>query len=180
MKDVAKDGIDVLISNAGIAQTITPAIDTEQEVYEHHYRTNSLGPIFLTKALYPYLKLKETKHLIYVSSIAGSIGGFVEFTTSAYGQSKDALNYSVKEISFELGAEGFTAVAIPPGMIATDMGKGIEYLKEIKSEIAEMFKDVTLLSPEEGAKALLQDVILKVNKESNGKFIDYEGKELSF
>lgn len=180
LKDVAKDGIDVLISNAGIAQSIAPAIECEQEVYEHHYRTNTLGPIFLTKALYPYLKLKETKHLIYVSSVVGSIGGFVEFTTSAYGQSKAALNYSVKEISFELGTEGFTAVSIHPGVVATDMGKGIEYLKEVKPEVAELFKDVPILAPEESAKALLQNVVFKLNKESNGKFIDYEGKELTF
>ncbi|CAM9010983.1 unnamed protein product [Wickerhamomyces anomalus] len=181
LKDVAKDGIDVLISNAGIAQSFETAINTDQETYEKHYRTNVLGPIFLTKAVYPYLKLKETRHLVYISSLAGSIGAQIPFTTSAYGQSKAALNYSIKEISFELGPENFVAVALHPGMVKTDMGKaGIEWFSKNSPEVMEAFKQIPILSPEESAKAQLENVILKLNTDLNGKFLDYEGKEQIF
>lgn len=181
LEDVAKDGIDVLIANAGISQSVLPAIDTAEEVYLRHYRTNVLGPIFLTKALYPYLKLKETKHLTYVSSLAGSIGGFIPFTSSAYGQSKAALNYSIKEISFELGAEGFTAVAMQPGLVDTDMSRaGLKALKEVNPDIVEILKDYPNIPAEESAKSQLENIIFKLNKDMNGKFFDYHGVEQVF
>ena len=181
LKKIAKNGIDVLISNAGIAQSFETAINTDQETYEKHYRTNVLGSIFLTKAVYPYLKLKETRHLIYISSIAGSIGAQIPFTSSAYGQSKAALNYSVEEISFELGPENFIAVALHPGMVETDMGKvGIEWFLNNTPEVSEAFKHVPILSPENSTKLLLENVISKLNKDMNGQFLDYEGKEVVY
>ncbi len=42
------------------------------------------------------------------------------------------------------------------------------------------FKQIPVLSPEESAKAQLENVILKLNKDLNGKFLDYEGNEQIF
>ncbi len=182
LKPIAKDGIDVMISNAGIAQTAAFAPETKRETYEIHYRTNALGPIFLTKALYPFLKQKETRHLVYISSDAGSIGAQHPVTTSAYGQSKAALNYSVKEISFELGAEGFVAVALHPGAVVTDMGhEAIAAFQEYQPALLEQFKAIIKqYQPEESVKFLLDNVILKLDKEKNGKFFNLLGEELVY
>ena len=181
VKSVAKDGIDVMISNAGIAESLALAIDTSQQVYEKHYRINTLGPIFLTKVLYPYLKQRETRHLIYISSIAASIGAQLPFTTNAYGQSKAALNYSVKEISFELGSENFVAIALHPGQVNSDMGKAsVVAATEFNPATMELFKDIKLLEPEESVKLQLENVILKLGREQNGKFLDFRGQELVF
>ncbi|CAM9021555.1 unnamed protein product [Wickerhamomyces anomalus] len=181
LKSAAKDGIDVMISNAGIAESLAFAIDTSQQVYEKHYRINTLGPIFLTKVLYPYLKQRETRHLIYISSIAASIGAQLPFTTNAYGQSKAALNYSVKEISFELGPENFVAIALHPGQVNSDMGKAaVAAATEFNPATMELFKDIKPLEPEESVKLQLENVILKLGKEQNGKFFDFLGEELVY
>lgn len=181
LKTIAKDGIDILISNAGIAKSFYPAIETERSVYEDHYRTNVLGPIYLTKALYPYLKLKDTKQLVYISSLSGSIGGMIPLSSSAYGQSKAALNYTVKELSLELGPEGFVAISVHPGMVSTDMGKeNTAKFLELNPQILEAFKGAKVYSPEESVETQLEKIIFKLSKDDNGKFFDVEGGELPF
>lgn len=106
LQGISKDGIDVLIQNAAISKSVYKALDAPEDVYIEHYRINVLSPILLTKALYKYLKLKDTRQLIYISSLAGSITAAFEMSSSAYGQSKAALNYTVKELSWELSSEG--------------------------------------------------------------------------
>lgn len=181
IKDIAKDGIDVLVSNAGIAQSTKPLLNTATDVYDNHWRTNTLGPISLTRVLYKYLKLKETKHLVYISSLAGSITGFIPFSTSAYGQSKAALNYFVKELSFELENEGFVVVSAHPGVVETDMFKDAFEIAKVESpEILEAIKDFPRLSPAESAKQLLENITFKLTKDNNGKFFNYDGQELPY
>lgn len=181
LKDIAKDGIDVLFSNAGISRSTKPAIKTDIEVYESHLKTNTLGPIFLTRALYKYFKLKDTKHLIYISSIAGSISSQINISTSAYGLSKAALNYFTKELSLELESEGFVSVAAHPGTVETDMLKnGLAIAEKESPEIADLVKAFPKLTPEESARHLIDDVALKLTKDHNGKFLNYDGQELPY
>ncbi|CCH44629.1 3-oxoacyl-[acyl-carrier-protein] reductase [Wickerhamomyces ciferrii] len=180
LKNIAANGIDVLISNAGIAQSFQPLLETPKERLVNHFNVNAVGPILLVKALYKYLQKSQTKHIAFISSLAGSINDFVPFSTSAYGQSKAALNYAIKEFSFELESEGFTVVALHPGVVSTDMNiNAFQYFKENKPEVLELMKDYESLTPEESAKRLLK-TITTLSKESNGKFFDENGKEVSY
>lgn len=178
LESIAKNGIDVLFSNAAIGKSVKPALETDVEVYETHWRTNTLGPIFLTRALYKYLKLKDTRHLIYISSLAGSITGYVPLSTSAYGQSKAGLNFFVKELAFELENEGFITVSAHPGVVETDMFK--EGIALANPELVEVLKDYPTLTPAESAKQLIENVALKLTKDHNSKFLNYDGAELPY
>ncbi|CCH40888.1 3-oxoacyl-[acyl-carrier-protein] reductase [Wickerhamomyces ciferrii] len=180
LKNIASNGIDVLISNAGIQHSYKPLLETPKERFINHFNVNAVGPILLVKALYKYLQKSQTKHIAFVSSSAGSINDYIPFSTSAYGQSKAALNYAVKEFSFELESEGFTVISLNPGAVSTDMfNTAISYFEENQPNVLEVLKNFETLTPEESAKQQLK-TITNLSKEQNGKFYDYDGKELSY
>ncbi|CAK7913024.1 benzil reductase ((S)-benzoin forming) Irc24p [[Candida] anglica] len=171
LQKVAPEGIDIFISNAGIADAYYAVKDAPRSVWLKHHQTNVLGPIFVYQVVRPYLLKKSTRQIVFVSSIAGSVGGFIPFSTSAYGQSKAALNMTVKQISFEDAADGFTVIAIHPGMVSTDMGQyGITKFPEGNFDhILAM-----VITPEVSATKQLE-VIDGLTKESNGVFYSYDG-----
>lgn len=95
---------------------------------------------------------------------------------SAYGQSKAAINYTAKALSFELGPDDFIVAPIHPGTVLTDMLKnGIEIAPEPTSK---RFKD-TSISPETSATGI-HKVIDGLTKKDSGKFFNYQGKELIY
>lgn len=135
-----------------------------------------MGPILALQKVYPLLLLKNTRKIFFISSAAGSITGFIPISVSAYGQSKAALNYAIKGLSFELKPEGFTVVAFHPGMVSTDMGKaGIDNFTEKNIDISSL----DVITPEESASALV-DVFGKIQPKDNGKFYNYDGSEGAF
>ncbi|CAH2350558.1 uncharacterized oxidoreductase [[Candida] railenensis] len=179
LKEIAIDGIDVFISNAGISQGKYSVKDAPRDIWLKHYKTNVLGPIFVFQILYPYLTKKETRQIVFVSSLAGSMGQYIPFSSSAYGQSKAALNYTAKEISSELESEGFTVVSMHPGSVVTEAAKPIFAKLDAKTlAVFEQLK-ITPIDPEESATKQLE-VIDNLTKESNGKFIKYDGTELLY
>lgn len=63
--------IDILVNGAGI--WTTDAFEDERpELTEQAFRTNSIGPIYFTKALLPMFKRKNAGHILNVISIAGT------------------------------------------------------------------------------------------------------------
>ncbi|CAK7898008.1 benzil reductase ((S)-benzoin forming) Irc24p [[Candida] anglica] len=176
LQKVAPDGIDVLISNAGIADGYYTVKDAPRSIWLKHHKTNVLGPIFLYQVVRPYLMKRDTRKIIFVSSVVGSLGGFLPFSTSAYGQSKAALNMTMKQVSLEDGPEGFTVIAMHPGMVSSDMGKdGISrFTKEDLVDILPL-----VITPEVSATKQLE-VIDGLTKEDNGAFFNYDGTASPF
>ncbi|QHS74522.1 Osi1p SPAR_K01390 [Saccharomyces paradoxus] len=169
-------GIDVFIACSGISDSYYEVLKTPKSVWLKHYNTNALGPILTLQKVYPLLLLKKARKIFFISSVAGSINGFVPISVSAYGQSKAALNYAVKALSFELKPEGFTVVAFHPGMVSTDMGQsGIDHFKEKNIDVS----GIDIITPEESASALV-NVFGKILPGDNGKFFNYDGSESVF
>lgn len=102
--EYAPCGVDIFILNGGIgdAETVDPILETPRETYLSHYITNTLGPIFVARALYPFLKKSDTKTVIFMTSTVASMGRESTLPTSAYGQSKAALNNSIRFLTSEL------------------------------------------------------------------------------
>lgn len=170
------DGIDVFIANSGISNSYYKVLDAPKKIWIDRYTTNGLGPILTLQKIYPLLLLKDTRKVFFISSLAGSISGYLPISVSAYGQSKAALNYTAKELSFELKGEGFTVVCFHPGMVSSDMGKsGILKFKHEKFDISE----VEVITPDESASKLI-DTFNKIVAEDNGKFYNYDGTEAPF
>ncbi|CUM49356.1 uncharacterized protein AC631_05227 [Debaryomyces fabryi] len=171
--------IDVLIANAGFADSFGSVLETKEEAWVQHWQTNVLGSVFLYQAFYGLVERGDKKQIVFISSALGSIGGYIGLSVSAYGQSKAALNYTVKEISVELGDKGFTVVAVHPGQVSTDTGKrGNETLIAAKPYLKEMIENYSI-SPQESATALLV-ILNKLSPSDNGKFLSYDGTEIAW
>ncbi|MFI9413959.1 SDR family oxidoreductase [Nocardia gamkensis] len=93
------DRLDVLVNNAGVAGNIvTPAEVTVEEVHAV-YNTNVYGPIRVTNAFLPLLRVTDNPRVVMVSSAIGSMTIAsdltqppAEFHELAYSSSKAALN----------------------------------------------------------------------------------------
>ncbi|KAK6454707.1 uncharacterized protein RJT20DRAFT_142928 [Scheffersomyces xylosifermentans] len=173
------DGIDVFISNGAIADSFYGVLEAKKKVWEDHYYTNALGPILVYQQLHKYLLKRSTRKVIFISTLAASITGFFPASASAYGQSKAALNYSVKELSFELKGDNFIVVAVHPGAVSTDMGNaGLAIIKKNNPEISAAIDDMIITS--DVSSAGLKKVFDGLKEEQNGLFLNFDGSELPF
>jgi len=152
--------IDILINNAGIASRADSSLATvDYEAMVWTFQVNSLGPLRVTQALMPNLRLADGKTIVNISSRLGSIeestGGMYSYRTS-----KTALNQINKIISVELAPQGVTSIVMHPGWVQTDMG-GAQAPLQVEESIAGMI-----------------EVIQELNIEKTGKFYNYKGEEL--
>ncbi|CUM65832.1 uncharacterized protein PRCAT00003481001 [Priceomyces carsonii] len=170
--------IDIFISNSGIGDITGSSFSTERGSWIKHYNTNVLGPILLLQEFYPLIKKGGTKKVFFISSVVASITMELPIPRSAYGQSKAALNYTVKEMANELKSEGFTLVLVHPGVVGTDMGKDFaEKLIALDPKMADFFDPSSVITPDQSAEAL-EKLFLSSKPENNGKFLSYDGLEL--
>lgn len=63
--------IDVLVNNAGLVIGLDPLVDVEEDQFDVMFDTNVKGLVFLTKAVIPSMKERQTGHIINVGSVAG-------------------------------------------------------------------------------------------------------------
>lgn len=174
----AGSGIDVFIHNAGInipkASVVT--LDTPREVWLQQYKVNVVGAIETYQKVYPFLVKKDTRKIIFLSSSAGSFSEFYPVPLGAYGQSKAALNYTIKHIAAELQSENFTVLATHPGLVKTDMGNsGIENLSKMidDPQLLEFLQN-SAITTEVSIQGMLK-IIDEVKPEDTGKFYWYDG-----
>ncbi|SCV01064.1 LAME_0G13828g1_1 [Lachancea meyersii CBS 8951] len=170
-------GLDVLIANAGIAKSAMPVLDCSDELYYDHFTVNTVGPIRLLRAFKPLLDQKPTKQFAVISSMAGSIDVIsrVPMPLSAYGMSKAAINYLVKQLHLELSSQGYKCVAIHPGAVSSDMGKEAmesDFLKNLSGNFS-------FITPEESASAINENILKKM-PEVAGKFMSYDSSEVAW
>lgn len=171
-------GIDILIHNAGIAlpESSNATLNIGRGVWLEQYRVNVLGAIEVLQNVHPFLLKRDTRKVVFLSSIAGSFSEFIPMPLGPYGQSKAALNYTIKHIAVELKSENFTVLATHPGLVTTDTGKAaIGKLEEVVTDqkaLAEV-KD-SAISPEESVKGLLR-VVFESTVEDSGKFFYQDG-----
>lgn len=169
---VGADGLNCLINNAAInvpSELNTVTRDAMMKTYE----SNTVAPLFVTKALLPLLRRAAAEGsdmgihraaVINVSSVLGSVqlnwGEGASFKSYAYRASKSALNMVTRCLATDLEAEGILCVALHPGWVRTDMGG-----------------PMAPLSPEESISSVLS-VISGLMEEHHGGYVDYNGKSL--
>src|ERR1700758_4963262 len=108
-------GIDVLVNNAAIYETVTFDKITLSQ-WDTLFATNTRGPFLVSRAALPYLK-KRKGRIINM----GSLGGLRPWPTHAhYCSSKAALHMLTKVMAKALAPE-IAVNAVAPGMI--DMGE---------------------------------------------------------
>lgn len=124
--------IDILIANAGI---MACPLRRDARGNEAQLSTNYLGHALLVSQLAPMLTAADRARFVALSSTAHHMSPVIlndlNFTGrpyekwAAYGQSKTASSLLAVKVSDALRPKGVTAVAVHPGMIATDL---LQYL----------------------------------------------------
>ena len=116
---VTYGGIDILINNAGIAQS-KPFEDISMEEYDTIMNTNARAPFLLCKTALPYLQKSTCGTIINIASVTAHKGYALQ---SAYAASKHALLGFSKSLSKEYYEKGVRVHVISPGAVFTDMVK---------------------------------------------------------
>ncbi|KAL0938626.1 L-xylulose reductase 1 [Colletotrichum truncatum] len=107
--------IDILIHNAAQGNEAN-LVDTTPEFYDRHFDTNVKGPIFLTKAVEPYLP--KGGRIVFISSAGARLGVAGQ---TVYAATKAANEALARVWAKELGqSHGITVNSVNPGPIATD------------------------------------------------------------
>lgn len=112
-------GIDVLINNAGIAQS-KPFEENSMEEYDMIMNTNARAPFLMCKEALPYLKESSSGTIINIASVTAHNGYPLQ---SVYSASKHALLGFSKSLSKEYYEKGVRVHVISPGAVFTDMIK---------------------------------------------------------
>ncbi|KII93152.1 hypothetical protein PLICRDRAFT_35337 [Plicaturopsis crispa FD-325 SS-3] len=166
--------VDVIIANAGIAETWAPVHKAPAEDVRRHFEVNAIGPLVLFQALYPLLQAApQPPKFVVISSISGSItigtNSPIEFV--ALGASKAAVNYITRKIHAE--NPGFISFALHPGGVATEGAQ--EAAKAVPT--LSKFARITV---EESAKGVLERVDEATRENMGGAFLDHTGKVIAW
>jgi len=110
-------GIDVLVNNAGVMNDPAPIADIPAEVWDDVLRINVTGTANVIRAALPIMEAQRAGVIVNVSSTWGRIAAG---RVAPYCASKFALEAMTQSLAEEVG-EGIVAVALNPGVIATEM-----------------------------------------------------------
>ena len=109
--------IDVLVNNAasfhaGYFEELTP------EQFDRQLATSLVGPMNVTRAVLPVMRLQRFGHIISISSTAGLVG--FEFG-SAYAASKFGLEGWMESLAVEVAPFGINTTIVNPGFFRTEL-----------------------------------------------------------
>ena len=112
--------IDILVNNAGTLDHIAQIESQNDELWERDLRVNLTGAMLCTKAAWPYMREQNWGRVIYMASVAGTLGGFGQ---ASYSTTKAGLIGLGKSMALEGARYGITANVIAPGIIGTEAFK---------------------------------------------------------
>lgn len=159
--NLAGEGLDVLINNAGVCQYTSGGVQNMDNLPES-FNINVLGVHRTTQAFLKLLKKGTQKKVVNISTTVASITDAAKadyLPAPAYTISKAAMNALTVQYALDLEQEGFTFMALSPGWMKIDLGGG----------------DLADLTAKQGAKASL-DTIFKPGQELNGQYPKFHVK----
>ena len=109
--------IDILVNNAGTLDHMAQIESQSDDLWERDLRVNLTGAYNCTKAVWPHMREQNWGRLIFMSSVAGTLGGFGQ---ASYSATKAGLNGLGKSMALEGARFGITSNMIAPGIIATE------------------------------------------------------------
>ena len=120
--EIKKDfgSIDILINNAATLDHIAQIEHQNDELWDRDLRVNLSGAYNCTKAAWPLMREGKWGRIIYMASVAGTLGGFGQ---ASYAATKAAVIGLGKSMALEGARFGITANVVAPGIIATEAWK---------------------------------------------------------
>lgn len=113
--------IDVLVNNAGVSNN-APFYKQDHKDYEWLIGVNLLSVMHMTRLVLPYMVEAEEGNIINISSIGGLMG---VANQADYCATKSAIIGFTRALALEYANKNIRVNAICPGMIDTDILKGV-------------------------------------------------------
>ena len=113
--------VQILINNAGISHIGLISQITPKE-WDRLFAVNVKGIYHTVRAVLPEMLAAQSGCILNVSSMWGQVGASCE---AAYSATKGAVDALTKALAKELGPSGIRVNALSPGLIETDMNRGL-------------------------------------------------------
>jgi acetoacetyl-CoA reductase/3-oxoacyl-[acyl-carrier protein] reductase len=124
--------VSLLVNNAGVTRDRS-LVNMSDEEWSAVLSVNLTGAFHVTRALAPAMRKAGYGRIVNITSINGMRG---KFGQANYSASKAGLIGLTKALARELGPKGVTVNAVAPGMVMTDMARGLpeEIVARAKAE----------------------------------------------
>ncbi len=124
--------IDILVNNAGIVRDMV-ALRLKREDWDLVLSVNLTGTFTCTQAVLRTMMRQHGGRIISISSVVGQMGNAGQ---SNYAASKAGIIGFSKSMARELAVRGITVNVVAPGLIDTDMTRGLP--ENVRNEWASM------------------------------------------
>ena len=114
-----RERVDVLVNNAGILDSLTPLVDTEDALWDKVMAVNATAPMQLSRAAVTKMLAHGGGSIVNTCSAASLSGGRAG---CAYTASKHALLGLTRSVAWFYGDQGIRCNAVAPGAIQTKIG----------------------------------------------------------
>ncbi len=141
---LSENKIDVLIQNAGIAESNSLSNLDRQSIF-NQFDVNALSPLCFVQSMLSHLS--KSAKIALITSRMGSIEDNNSGGSYGYRMSKVALCMAGKSLSVDLKSQGIAVAILHPGLVSTRMtgftSNGIEPRKSVKG-LLERIDELTI------------------------------------
>jgi 3-oxoacyl-[acyl-carrier protein] reductase len=109
--------IDILVNNAATLDHAAQIPNQDYRLWDRDIAVNLTGAFNCTKEVWPYMVQQRWGRIIFMSSVAGTLGGFGQ---ASYSASKAGVLGLTRTAALEGGRYGITANAVVPGIARSE------------------------------------------------------------
>ena len=130
---------DILVNNAGWL-IYAPVLEISAEQCEAMFRTNVVAAFAIASEMGRRMAARKRGHMVFVTS--GAARNVQQYAV-VYAATKHAMSAFARGFRLELKSAGVRVSEVAPGMVDTEMRKGITHPEVLKSLAARKFKPIS-------------------------------------